>query len=209
MAEMKEKGLLIVVSGPSASGKGTVNAYVLADEHFDYSVSATTRKPRWYETDGKDYLFITRDAFEKMIADDAMLEYSTFCDDYYGTIHKLVEEKRNAGKHVILEIEVKGAMQVREKYPDAVLIMLLPPSFAEQERRLRARNTETEEKIQDRLKTTREEVPLVDQYDYIVYNETGKAKEAAENILAIARAERCAIRRNPNVAKKYFSDENV
>ncbi len=206
MATNVEKGLLIVISGPSASGKGTVNAYVLADEHFEYSVSATTRAPREGEVDGRDYHFITRDAFERLIAEDGVLEYTSYCENYYGTLRSFVEDTRSAGKHVVLEIEVDGAMQIRSKYPDAVLIMLLPPSFKEQERRLRARGTETEEVIEKRLSQTRREVPLADRYDYIVYNETGKAEEAAHSILAIARAEQCSVRRNREIAKKYFAD---
>ena len=206
MAMNSEKGLLIVISGPSASGKGTVNAYVLADERFQYSVSATTRAPREGEVDGKNYHFITREAFELLIEEDGVLEHTSYCGNYYGTLRSFVEDTRNAGKHVVLEIEVDGAMQIREKYPDAVLIMLLPPSFKEQERRLRTRGTETEEVIGKRLDQTRREVPFADRYDYVVYNETGKAEEAAQSILAIARAEQCAIRRNPDVAKKYFAD---
>lgn len=200
------KGLLIVISGPSASGKGTVNEYVLKDEGFEYSVSATTRAPREGEVDGKNYHFITREAFEALIAEDGVLEYTSYCGNYYGTLRSFVEDTRSKGKHVVLEIEVDGAMQIRKKYPDAVLIMLLPPSFGEQERRLRARGTESEEVIEKRLTQTRKEVLFADHYDYIVYNETGKAAEAAERILAIARAEQCAVRRNPCIAEQYFAN---
>ena len=200
------KGLLIVISGPSASGKGTVNEYVLKDESFEYSVSATTRAPREGEVDGKNYHFITREAFEALIAEDGVLEYTSYCGNYYGTLRSFVENTRNKGKHVVLEIEVDGAMQIRKKYPDAVLIMLLPPSFGEQERRLRSRGTESEEVIEKRLRQTRKEVPFADRYDYVVYNETGKAEEAAERILSIARAEQCAVRRNPSIAEQYFAN---
>ncbi len=202
----QQKGLLIVISGPSASGKGTVNAYVLKDEHFEYSVSATTRMPREGEIDGKNYHFITREEFEGLIAENGVLEYTSYCGNYYGTLRSFVEDTRSKGKHVVLEIEVDGAMQIRQKYPDSVLIMLLPPSFAEQERRLRSRGTESEEVIAKRLDQTRNELPFADRYDYVVYNETGKAEEAAESILAIARAEQCAVRRNPDIAKRYFAD---
>ena len=200
------KGLLIVISGPSASGKGTVNAHVLSDGRFEYSISATTRAPRDYEEDGREYHFIKKEAFETLIAEDGVLEYTVYCENYYGTLRSFVDERRAAGKHVILEIEVDGAMQVRKKHPDAVLIMLLPPSFKEQERRLRSRGTETEEVIEKRLRQTKDEVPLFDRYDYVVYNETGKALEAAEDILAIVRAETCRTTRNPNVATDYFAD---
>lgn len=200
------RGLLVVISGPSASGKGTVNAYVLQDEQFEYSVSATTRAPRNGEVDGKTYHFITKEAFEDLIAKEEVLEYTTYCGNYYGTLRSFVEKTLDSGKNVVLEIEVDGAMQIRSKYPDAVLIMLLPPSFSEQERRLRSRGTETEEVIEKRLTQTRNELPFADRYDYIVYNRTGAAEEAAKDILAIVRAEKFAIRRNPNVAKDYFAN---
>ena len=203
-----KRGLLIVLSGPSASGQGTVNALVLQDQGFEYSVSATTRAPRVGEVDGKNYHFITKEAFEDLIRDGGVLEYTSYCGNYYGTLRSFVEEKLNAGKNVILEIEVDGAMQIREKYPDALLIMLLPPSFAEQERRLRSRGTETEEVIAKRLSQTRKEIPFAERYDYVVYNRTGHAEDAAADILSIVRAERCAIRRNRDVAERYFSDES-
>ena len=202
----ENRGLLVVISGPSASGKGTVNAYVLQDEQFEYSVSATTRAPRNGEVDGKTYHFITKEAFEDLIAREEVLEYTTYCGNYYGTLRSFVEKTLDSGKNVVLEIEVDGAMQIRSKYPDAVLIMLLPPSFSEQERRLRSRGTETEEVIEKRLTQTRNELPFADRYDYVVYNRTGAAEEAAKDILAIVRAEKCAIRRNPNVAKSYFAN---
>lgn len=202
----ENRGLLVVISGPSASGKGTVNAYVLRDEQFEYSVSATTRAPRNGEVDGKTYHFITKEAFEDLIAKGEVLEYTTYCGNYYGTLRSFVEKTLDSGKNVVLEIEVDGAMQIRSKYPDAVLIMLLPPSFAEQERRLRSRGTETEEVIEKRLTQTKNELPFADRYDYIVYNRTGAAEEAAKDILAIVRAEKCAIRRNPNIAKRYFAN---
>lgn len=202
----ENRGLLVVISGPSASGKGTVNAYVLRDEQFEYSVSATTRAPRNGEVDGKTYHFITKEAFEDLIAKGEVLEYTTYCGNYYGTLRSFVEKTLDSGKNVVLEIEVDGAMQIRAKYPDAVLIMLLPPSFAEQERRLRSRGTETEEVIEKRLTQTKNELPFADRYDYIVYNRTGAAEEAAKDILAVVRAEKCAIRRNPNIAKRYFAN---
>ena len=201
------QGNLFVISGPSGAGKGTLVARVLERIPSCWvSVSATTRAPREGEIDGKNYHFITREAFEGLIASEGVLEYTSYCGNYYGTLRSFVEETRNKGKHVVLEIEVDGAMQIRAKYPDAVLIMLLPPSFKEQERRLRSRGTESEEVIEKRLSQTRNELPFVDRYDYVVYNETGRAEEAAETILAIARAELCAVRRNPNIATRYFAD---
>ena len=167
---MAEKGLLIVVSGPAGSGKGTVNGILLESPEFAYSVSATTRAPRPGEVDGVNYHFITKEDFEARIARGEMLEYTSYCGNYYGTPLREAIEVMESGRNLILEIEVEGAQNVKRIYPEAVLIMLLPPSFAVQESRLRGRGTETEEKICARLARTREEIPLVDHYDYVVYN---------------------------------------
>lgn len=204
-----KKGLMIVISGPAGSGKGTVNAHLLARDDFVYSVSATTRAPRPGEVDGVNYRFLTRKEFLSRIESGDMLEYTEYCGNFYGTPRKEAEAVLNSGKNLILEIEVEGAQNIKAKFPDAVLIMLLPPSFAIQESRLRSRGTETEEKILARLARTREEVPFVDRYDYIVYNRDGKDLEAADEILAIVRAEQNALRRNANVAARYFAAEQV
>ena len=201
-----KKGLMIVISGPAGSGKGTVNAHLLAREEFVYSVSATTRAPRPGEVDGVNYHFLSREEFLGRIEAGDMLEYTEYCGNFYGTPRKEAEAVLNSGKNLILEIEVEGAQNVKAKFPDAVLIMLLPPSFAVQEQRLRGRGTEPEEKILARLARTREEVALADRYDYVVYNYDGKITEAAEEILAIVRAEGAAIRRNPTVAADYFAN---
>ena len=201
-----KKGLMIVISGPAGSGKGTVNAHLLAREEFVYSVSATTRAPRPGEVDGVNYHYLSREEFLRRIEAGDMLEYTEYCGNFYGTPRKEAEAVLNSGKNLILEIEVEGAQNVKDKYPDAVLIMLLPPSFAVQEQRLRGRGTEPEEKILARLTRTREEVALVDHYDYVVYNYDGKAAEAADEILAIVRAEADALRHNPTVADDYFAD---
>ncbi len=198
------KGLLIVVSGPSGSGKGTVNKRLLAMDDFCFSVSATTRAPREGEIDGINYFFITREEFEKRIKDGDMLEYNVYSGNYYGTPREMVESVLAEGKNIILEIDVNGAMQVRKKYPDAVLIMLLPPSFAVQEQRLRDRGTESEDVIQMRLEETRLEVPRVSEYDYVVYNNDGAIEIAAEDILSIVRSEHLSVKRNPNAATRYF-----
>ena len=199
-----EKGLMIVISGPAGSGKGTVNAHLLATGDFVYSVSATTRAPRPGETHGVNYYFVTREEFEGRIKDGGMLEYTEYCGNYYGTPKKEALEVVESGKNLILEIEVEGAMNIKRANPEAVLIMLLPPSFQKQEERLRGRGTETEEKILERLNRTREEVALVDNYDYIVYNEDGCDKEAAEAIKEIVRSEKRATKRNAQAADKYF-----
>ncbi|MBE6550110.1 MAG: guanylate kinase [Ruminococcaceae bacterium] len=200
-----EKGLMVVVSGPAGSGKGTVNGHLLKRDDFVYSVSATTRAPRPQEIDGVNYHFISREDFLSRIASGDMLEYTEYCGNFYGTPLKEAIEVLESGKNLILEIEVEGAHNVKAKYPDAILIMLLPPSFAVQEQRLRGRGTETEEKVLARLERTKEELSVVKDYDYVVYNHDGKDIEAAEEILAILKAERASIRRNPSVKENYFA----
>ncbi len=199
-----KKGLLMVVSGPAGSGKGTVNAHLLKRDEFEYSVSATTRAPRPGEIDGVNYHFITAQDFKTRIARGEMLEYTEYCGNFYGTPLKEAEEVLASGKNLILEIEVEGARNVKAIYPDAVLIMLLPPSHAVQEQRLRSRGTETEEKILERLARAREEIRFVSDYDYVVYNYDGKDAEAAEQILAIAEAEKCSLKRNSRAAEKFL-----
>lgn len=199
-----KKGLLLVVSGPAGSGKGTVNAHLINSGEFVYSVSATTRAPRPGETDGVNYYFISREDFEKRIADGAMLEYTEYCGNYYGTPKKEALEVLDAGKNLILEIEVEGAMNVKREFPDAILIMLLPPSYAVQEARLRGRGTETEEKICARLERAREEVKHLPNYDYVVYNEDGRDRDAAAMIAGIVESEKHKLARNPDAVEDYF-----
>ena len=200
-----KKGLMIVISGPAGSGKGTVNAHLLHTGDFVYSVSATTRAPRLGEIDGVNYHFISREDFLARIASGDMLEYTEYCGNFYGTPRKEAEEVLASGKNLILEIEVEGARNIKKAYPDAVLIMLLPPSFSVQEYRLRHRGTETEEKIAERLTRTREEIAQADCYDYVVYNYDGKDREAAEQILAIVQAENSSMRRNRDMVDAYFN----
>ena len=200
------KGLMLIISGPAGSGKGTVNAHLLNTGEVVYSVSATTRAPRPGEKNGVSYHFISKEDFLSRINSGDMLEYTEYCGNFYGTPKKEAEAVLESGKNLILEIEVDGAHQVKEKYPDAILIMLLPPSFSIQENRLRSRGTETEEKILARLERTKEELADVSSYDYVVYNYDGMDKAAAENILAIVRAEKSTMHRNPNVKQKYFEN---
>ena len=199
-----KKGLLIVISGPSGGGKGSVNKELLALDDFCFSVSATTREPRDGEVDGVNYFFITREEFEKRIENGDMLEYNVYSGNYYGTPRQRVEQILAEGKNIILEIDVNGATQVKQKYPDAILIMLLPPSFAVQEHRLRDRATEPEDVISMRLEETRREVPRFYEYDYVVYNYDNAVEQAAKDILAIVRAEQLSVSRNPETATLYF-----
>lgn len=201
----ENKGIMLVVSGPAGSGKGTVNAMLLQRDDFAFSVSATTRAARPGEVDGVNYHFITRESFLERIDSGDMLEYTEYCGNFYGTPLKEAEEVLRSGKNLILEIEVEGAMNVKRKYPDAVLVLLLPPSYSVQEARLRGRGTETEEKILLRLARAKEEVALADCYDYVVYNYDGKADDAAAKILSIVEAEKCSLKRNDSVAYKYLN----
>ena len=203
---MAEKGLLVVVSGPAGSGKGTVNGILLERENFVFSVSATTRSPRPGEKHGVNYYYITHEEFERRIAAGEMLEYTTYCDNYYGTPKKEAEAVLESGKNLLLEIEVDGAMQVKKKYPDAVLIMLLPPSFSVQEERLRGRGTEPADVILKRLEQARSEVETAPKYDYIVYNRDNAVVECVEDIMTIIRAEKLASKRNKNVVENYYNN---
>lgn len=203
-----ERGLMVVVSGPAGSGKGTVNAELLKTGEFVYSVSATTRAPRPGEVDGVNYHFITEEEFRARLDEGGMLEYTQYCGNFYGTPRKEAEEVLDSGKHLILEIEVDGAMQVKKRYPEAVLIMLLPPSYEVQEQRLRGRATETEDKIRARLEQTKFEVRRLPDYDYVVYNNDGCAIDCAREIQTIVRAESHATKRVPTAASDYFRKKN-
>ncbi len=194
---MNKSGLLVVVSGPSGCGKGTVLKQLIEnDEHVFYSVSATTRSPRVGEVDGVHYYFISKEQFEEKIASGGMLEYASYVGNYYGTPKQAVEEKCAAGYDVILEIEVQGAMQLREKCPDAVFVFIIPPSMEELEHRLVNRQTETQEVIQNRLNTARTELQFAPKYDYIVVNQT--VEQAVSDIRAILQAEKCRSNRMEN-----------
>ena len=187
--KLNEKGLLIVLSGPSGVGKGTVRKalFNMPCHNLDYSVSMTTRPMRPGEVDGKDYYFVSRDEFEKRIEEGKFLEHAEFVGNYYGTPLDKVEEKLSSGKEVVLEIEVQGALQVRSKCPDAVFIFLGPPSKQALYDRLHSRGTESEEKIKERVEKANKEFELAYKYDYIVINDD--VLNAADRIMAIIRAE--------------------
>ena len=169
---MAGKGVLLVLSGFSGAGKGTI-VHRLMDKYdaYDLSVSATTRNPRDGEIDGKDYYFITKENFEEKIQQDDLIEYARYCDYYYGTPKSYVMNKLDEGRNVILEIEIQGAMKICEKYPEALLVFVMPPSAEEMKKRLLGRGTETPEIIDARVKRAAEESEGIEQYDYILIND--------------------------------------
>jgi guanylate kinase len=185
-----KKGILFIISGPAGSGKGTVVKELLSS-HSDIalSVSATTRQPRPGEEHGVHYFFITKKEFENRINSGDILEYTTYRDNYYGTPLNEVKKALDKGKDIILEIEVDGAMQVKRKIRNSVAIMLTPPDFDTLESRLRGRGTEKEEDIVWRLNRAKEEILLLPKYDYSVINENGKARECADLVYNIIKAE--------------------
>ena len=171
---MIKKGLLIIISGFSGTGKGTAIKKLLELYPNDYclSISATTRNPREGEVHGREYFFKTKEDFEEMIMKQELIEYTQYVDNYYGTPKEYVEDQMDAGHNIILEIEIDGALNVKKLYPDAVLIFLLPPSIKELEKRLRERGTESEDVIADRIKRASEESKVIREYDYVVVNDT-------------------------------------
>ena len=182
-----KKGLLIIISGPSGVGKGTIRSYFMNDPELKlvYSISMTTRSPRVGEKDGIDYIFTTKAKFEEAIANDELLEWAEFVGNYYGTPISQIEKLRNEGKNVILEIEVQGATQVREKCPDALSIFIIPPSMEELEKRIRGRRSEPEEVVQQRLAKADKEMKMMNNYKYIVCNDDPKL--AADLISSIIK----------------------
>lgn len=210
---MTDKGLLVVISGPAGSGKGTTVKSILdggsahdavVAEKFRCSVSATTRAPRPAEKDGVSYHFITHDEFRARIERGEMLEYTEYCGNYYGTPKSEIEDSISRGINVILEIEVDGAGQIKRLFPDAVLIMLLPPDFKTLEKRLRDRGTNTPEDIANRLDQSRTELECFDLYDYVVVNGDGAFEAAADEIINICRAEQSRTSRRKDFKDNFF-----
>ncbi|WP_240375247.1 guanylate kinase [Bacillus piscicola] len=194
-----DKGFLIVLSGPAGVGKGTVcGALREKVTNIDYSVSATTRKPRPGEMEGVNYFFKTKQEFEKMIAEDKLLEWAKYLDNYYGTPIENVNNTISEGKDIILEIEVQGAKKVKERYPDGIFIFLMPPSLAELRNRIEGRGTETEDIIDKRMSVAREELEMMENYDYVVEND--EVELAVHRIQSIVTAEHC---RRERLIEKY------
>lgn len=199
---MKEKGILIVVSGFSGAGKGTIMKELLKkyEEKYALSVSATTRAPRPGEQEGREYFFRSVEEFEKMIAKEELIEYAKYVDNYYGTPRAYVEEQLEAGKDVILEIEIQGALKVKEKFPETLLLFVTPPSAEELKRRLVKRGTETMEVIASRMERAREEAEGMEQYDYLIVNDV--LQDCVEEVHQIIQGEHRRSFRNRDFIEK-------
>lgn len=194
------KGILTVVSGFSGAGKGTVMKRLLEKyDNYALSISATTRAPRPGEEEGKAYFFKSKEAFEQLIREDALLEYACYVENYYGTPRAYVEEQLQKGKNVILEIEIQGAMKIKEKIPEALLVFVTPPSMEELKNRLTGRGTETQEVIESRLARAGEEAEGMEQYDYLLIND--ELEECVDTLHSIIKSEHFRMNRNLGLAE--------
>lgn len=202
------KGILIVLSGFSGAGKGTLMKELLKTyDNYALSISMTTRNPRPREEDGREYFFSTREAFEEKIAQNGLIEYAEYCGNYYGTPRDYVERMLEEGKDVILEIEIQGMRKVKKMFPQMLSLFVTPPSAAELERRLRGRGTETEEVIRKRLGRASEESCGVEDYDYIVIND--RLEECVKEIHGIVQAAKRASGRNMEFINQIRDELNV
>ena len=206
---MSERGLLIVFSGPSGVGKGTVRQEIFStpDHKFEYSVSMTTFAQRPGEVDGKDYFFRSREEFEELIRNGQMLEYAEYVGNYYGTPLTYVNETLDKGIDVFLEIEVQGALQVKKKVPDAVFIFLTPPDLNELQERLVGRGTDSEEVIAQRIERAREEIALMSEYDYAIVND--EVPLAAERVKRVIEAEHFRVDRVIGRYRNMISEKKL
>jgi len=203
---MAEKGILIVVSAPSGTGKGAIIEKLLADDiNITHSVSATTRAPRKGETDGVSYYFLSRYEFEDMISKGALIEWDEYIGNYYGTPKKYIDERTAAGGDVILDITVAGAINIKKECPEAVMIFVLPPSIEELERRITRRGTDSPEAIKNRLDFSYAEFRHVDKYEYVVVNDD--LDTAVEEVKTIIAAERMKYTRNPSILDKQYKGD--
>ncbi|MCT4594906.1 MAG: guanylate kinase [Anaeromicrobium sp.] len=201
-------GQLIVISGPSGAGKGTVCKKLLTEiENLKISVSATTRNPREGEVDGINYHFTKKEVFLKEIEEDKFLEHAKVYDNYYGTPREYVMKETQKGNNVLLEIDIQGALQVKEKYPEGVFIFILPPSMQELKNRIVGRGTETAEAIEKRFKSAYEEIQYVEKYDYCVIND--EVELAVERIKAIVTAETCKVKHDIEEIIDKFREEYI
>ena len=204
MIQKKERGQLIVLSGPSGTGKSTVITELFKQRsNIHFSVSYTTRAPRTGEQDGVNYNFVSREEFERMIADNELLEYAEYVNNYYGTSLKVIHDKLDAGIDVLLDIEVQGAAKVRERCPEAIMIFIAPPSFEELSNRLHKRNTDSEEVIAGRLEKAKAELKEIPKYDYLVIND--QVSVAVGEIEAILKAAECRVENRNNFVKGVFA----
>ena len=203
----RKKGLIIVISAPSGAGKTSLCKRLLQTSPlFYYSVSFTTRPPRKNEIEGVDYYFVSREEFQKMIERGEFVEWAEVHGHMYGTSAKLIDEAIKAKKEVVLEVDVKGGTEIKRRYPDSVLIFLLPPSWEELEKRLRNRMTESDKEIKQRLVRAKKEVEYAPYYDYLVINDD--INKALEKLLAIIEAERCRMKRfSTKELKNFISNE--
>ena len=203
---MKKKGLLVVVSGPSGAGKGTIcKNFMELNKEMLLSISSTTRNPRENEIDGVNYNFITKQDFEDLIGTDSLLEYVHVFGNYYGTPKKWVLECIEKGKDVLLEIEIVGAMKVKEKYPDAILVFVLPPSLNELKNRIITRGTETIEQIENRMARAMQEIKTIEKYDYFIFNDN--LTRAVDDLEAIISAEKNKVNRYSQEIVKIYEEE--
>ena len=203
---MNGKGILIVVSGFSGSGKGTLMKELLSryPDTYALSISATTRKPREGEVDGREYFFISKDEFEKMIAKGDLIEYAKYVENYYGTPRKYVEQKLEEGKDVILEIEIQGALKVKKAFPDTLVLFVTPPTARELQSRLVGRGTETMDVIRSRMNRACEEAEGMDSYDYLIVNDN--LDSCVEEMHEIIQGEHRRSFRNQTFMKEIKED---
>ena len=201
-----EKGILFILSGPSGVGKGTVRKKLFEEElDLQYSISMTTRDRRTGEVDGVDYFYKSREEFEKLVEEGELLEYAQYVNNYYGTPRKYVEETIEKGFDVFLEIEVQGAMQVKKNFPQGVFIFLFPPSLEELKNRIVNRGTESQELVLNRLKEARNEIEMMDAYDYVVVND--QVETAVDKVKAIIKSEHLKRERIAKQYKQILEDE--